>query len=150
MTATAPPQETAVAAEVEPRRWRRMVAPAATIGGLAIATLALHVRDPHTSGSWGFCPSAAMGFWCPGCGGLRATNDLSNGDVGAAASSNLLFVAAVPVIVFLLGRWAVDRWIGREREPNARLITIATVVFCLLGVAFAVLRNLPAGAWLAP
>lgn len=135
---------------VTPARRQRVLAPALVIGGLAAASLALHLRDPHDSGTWGYCPSAAMGFWCPGCGGLRAVNDLTNGDVAAAASSNLLLVAVLPVAVFLLGRWFVDRWVGREREPNARLITVATVVLCVLGVAFAVVRNLPAGSWLAP
>ena len=131
-------------------RRQRLLAPTLTISGLAAASLALHLRDPHDSGSWGYCPSAAMGFWCPGCGGLRAVNDLTNGDVAAAASSNLLFIALLPVAVFLLGRWFVDRWVGREREPDARLVTIATVVLCVLAVAFAVVRNLPAGSWLAP
>jgi hypothetical protein len=131
-------------------RWERMAAPATTIGGLALAVLALRLRDPHQSGSWGFCPSAALGFWCPGCGGLRAVNDLTHGDVAAAASSNLLFIAVLPVIVFLIGRWALDRWRGHTREPDARLITIATVSFCAVALAFAVLRNLPAGSWLAP
>ena len=90
-------------------RWSRVRAPLLTIGGLAAATVALHYRDPHESGSWGYCPSAALGFWCPGCGGLRAVNDLTHGDVGAAASSNLLFIALLPILVFLLGRWAVER-----------------------------------------
>jgi hypothetical protein len=131
-------------------RWERIAAPAWTIGGLGLLTVALHVRDPHDSGSWGYCPSAALGFWCPGCGGLRAVNDLTRGQVGAAASSNLLFVLVLPLLVFLLGRWALDRWLGHEREPDARLISIATATFSALAVAFAVLRNLPAGSWLAP
>ena len=94
-----------------------------TIGGLALATLALHLRDPHQHGSWGFCPSAAMGIYCPGCGGLRAVNDLTNGDVGAALSSNILVTLLIPVGVVLLALWAVDRWRGHTRsralEPAA-------------------------------
>ena len=148
MTTTAP--STAAPAASVASRWERMRAPVYTIGGLGLVTVALHFRDPHDSGSWGYCPSAAVGFWCPGCGGLRAVNDLTKGQVGAAASSNLLFIAVLPLLVFLLGRWAVDRWVGREREPNARLITIGTVSFCVLAAVFAVLRNLPAGSWLAP
>jgi len=148
MTATVPASTTA-SAVAEQSRWQRMSAPAITLGALGAATLALHLRDPHQSGSWGYCPSAALGFWCPGCGGLRAVNDLTNGDVGAAASSNLLFVAMLPLLVFLLGRWVLDRWLGREREPDARLVTIGTVTLCVLAAAFAVARNLP-GSWLAP
>jgi Protein of unknown function (DUF2752) len=148
VTATLPPPTTASVAA--PSRWQRMAAPALTIGALGAATLALHLRDPHEGGSWGYCPSAALGFWCPGCGGLRAVNDLTNGDVGAAASSNLLFIAVLPLLVFLLGRWALDRWVGREREPDARLVTVGTVTLCVVALAFAVVRNLPAGSWLAP
>ncbi len=126
-----------------------MQSPVLTIGGLALATAALHVRDPHSSGSWGYCPSAALGIWCPGCGGLRAVNDLTNGDVGAAASSNLLFVVLLPFIVFLLGRWALESWRGVDREPNARLITLTTIGVCVAAGVFTILRNLP-GSWLAP
>ena len=55
MTLAADPVRTDV-----PARWRRMVPPAAVIGGLAAASLALHLRDPHEQGSWGLCPSAAV------------------------------------------------------------------------------------------
>ncbi len=34
-------------------RWERMLAPTALVGGLGLATLALHLRDPHDSYSWG-------------------------------------------------------------------------------------------------
>jgi uncharacterized protein DUF2752 len=147
VTATAPPP---VARDVERSRWDRVRTPTLVIGGLAAFTLALHLRDPHQHASWGLCPSAAMGFYCPGCGGLRAVNDLTNGDVAAAASSNLLFIAVLPVAVFLLGRWFLDRWAGRHREPNGRMVVVAAVASGVLAVGFAVLRNLPAGSWLAP
>jgi hypothetical protein len=131
-------------------RARRVLAPALTIGGLAAATLALHLRDPHDSGSWGHCPSAALGFWCPGCGGLRAVNDLTRGQVGAALSSNLVVTLLVPVAAALLALWALDRWRGVQRHvPWSRL---QPGVYALVGalVVFAVLRNTAAGAWLAP
>ena len=148
MTATAP-QPTAPAV-VEQSRWQRVAGPAVTIGGLALATLALHVRDPHQSGSWGYCPSAALGIYCPGCGGLRAVNDLTDGQVGAAASSNLLFIVLLPLLVFLLGRWAFERWTGRVREPNARRMRTFLITVGVAAVVFTVLRNLTIGAWLAP
>src|SRR5690349_17327258 len=107
MTATAPPPAAPAVAE---SRWRRVAPPAVVVGGIAVASLALHLRDPHDSGSWGYCPSAAMGVYCPGCGGLRAVNDLTNGDLAAAASSNVLFVALLPFLVVGLGVWTADRW----------------------------------------
>ncbi|CAN5319343.1 DUF2752 domain-containing protein [soil metagenome] len=138
-----PPEETTRAA-----RLRR---PLITIGGLALATLALHLRDPHQSGSWGLCPSAAFGIWCPGCGGLRGVNDLTDFRVADAASSNLIMVIAMPVVVFLLGRWALDAWTGRVRAPMNHRLSVVVLTSSLVALAaFTVLRNLPAGSWLAP
>lgn len=132
-------------------RRQRMLAPVLTIGGLSLATAALHVRDPH-DGGWGLCPTAALGFSCPGCGGLRAVNDLSNLDVAAAASSNLAFVVAVPFLLGMLALWTLHRWQGAEVRADWRLRQ--RVAFAGLGVlaVFTVLRNLPfpAGTWLAP
>ncbi len=127
-----------------------MLAPGVTIGSLALATLALHLRDPHESGSWGLCPSAAIGFYCPGCGGLRAVNDLTNGDVGAAFSSNVVVTSLIPVAVVLLALWAVDRWRGRTRQvPWSRLRPILLGLVAVL-VVFAIVRNTGPGAWFAP
>ena len=145
-TAPAPPDGAAYAAS----RWHRVAGPVCTIGGLALATLALHVRDPHTSGSWGYCPSALLGIYCPGCGGLRAVNDLTDGHLGAAASSNLLFIVVLPILVFLLGRWLVERWSGHVRQPDPRRVRLFLTALGVAAVAFTVLRNLPSGSWLAP
>src|SRR6478752_6602065 len=98
---------------VRPSRSERMREPVLALGGLAAATLALHVRDPHVAHSWGVCPLYALtGVYCPGCGGLRGVNDLTDGHVGAAASSNLLLVLLAPVAIVLLGRWAYASWRG--------------------------------------
>lgn len=131
-------------------RWRRMVPPAAVAGGLAAATLALHLRDPHGQNSWGICPTAALGFSCPGCGGLRAVNDLGNLQVGAAASSNLLFVLSLPFIAYAFLRWAHGRWTGVPWNPSSRAVNSSAVVLGVAMLVFTVLRNLPAGSWLAP
>jgi Protein of unknown function (DUF2752) len=147
MTATAPPP---VAEEPSATRWRRVRGPALVIGGLAVASLALRLRDPHDDGSWGICPSAAMGVYCPGCGGLRAVNDLTHGDLAGAASSNLVLVLAMPVVIFVLGRWLLDGWTGRERDHSTRLVLGVTAAYGVALAVFTVLRNLPAGSWLAP
>ena len=132
-----------------PTRLRRVVLPFATIAGLGAATLALHVRDPHASGSWGYCPLSLMGIYCPGCGGLRAVNDLTHADLTGAASSNLLLLLALPLTVFVLSRWAFDAWRGRERGSTALSSLPVTSVGIALAVVFTVARNLP-GSWLAP
>ncbi|WGX94624.1 DUF2752 domain-containing protein [Nocardioides sp. L-11A] len=131
-------------------RRRRMVPPLLVAGGITAATIALHLRDPHAQGSWGLCPSAALGFSCPGCGGLRAVNDLSNLRILDAASSNLLFVATIPLFAWVFWRWSVGRWSGRAWEPDSRTVARVSAVMIAVMVVFSVVRNTPAGAWLAP
>jgi Protein of unknown function (DUF2752) len=130
-------------------RGRRVVAPVATIAGLAAATVALHLRDPHASGSWGYCPLSLMGIYCPGCGGLRAVNDLTQGDVTGAVSSNVLLLLAMPVAVFVLARWTIDAWRGRQRGRTALSSWPVLAAGIALVTVFTVARNLP-GSWLAP
>ncbi len=123
------------------------------LGGLVgVATLALHLRDPHQTGSWGYCPWLALtGFYCPGCGGLRAVNELSSGDLVGAASSNLVFVAAVPLLLWWWVRWLQRSWTGAERPATSSARSGALIaVFAVVMVVFGVVRNLPAGSWLAP
>ena len=132
-------------------RWQRLKGPTLLAAGLLTASVLLHVRDPHRGGSWGYCPWLVLtGTYCPGCGGLRAVNDLSNGQLGAAASSNLLFVLSLPFLAYAFGRWSYGRWTGRPWEPSTRSMNVTAVVVCAVMLGFAVLRNTSAGSWLAP
>jgi drug/metabolite transporter (DMT)-like permease len=120
-------------------------------GGLLLASVLLHLRDPHRSGSWGYCPWLFLtGTYCPGCGGLRAVEDLTRGDVGAAASSNLLLVAVLPGFAWWWTRRVVDGWRGTVRTTGTRPVVVGVVGFAVVALAFTVLRNTPTGAWLAP
>jgi len=133
-----------------PARSERVLGPALTLGGLAAATLALHLRDPHVTHSWGFCPLYALtGIYCPGCGGLRGVNDLTDGHVGAAASSNLLLVLAIPFVVLLLARWTWVTWQGRDVSVVPHLPRSVRWGLGALVLVFWVARNIP-GSWLAP
>ncbi len=135
-----------------PDRVRRSL-PALAVGGtVLVSALALHLRDPHVPGSWGFCPFLVFtGAFCPVCGGLRAVNLLTHGDVAGAASSNLLVLAALPVAVLVWGRWLFRDWTGRAVRPlPSFLVTTAAWFTLVAGLVFWVLRNLPAGSWLAP
>ena len=131
-------------------RRERLLAPAYLVGGLGLATLALHLRDPHDAYSWGQCPSAALGLSCPGCGGLRAVNDLTNLRLADAASSNLALVVAIPILIAAIVVWSVARWRGATIQAPARLRVPAVILAVVLVAGFTVLRNTTAGAWLAP
>ena len=123
----------------------------AIIGASGVAAAALiHVRDPHDAGSYGYCPFLALtGMPCPGCGGLRAVNDLSHGDLLGALSSNVLAVIVLGVLGVLWLVWVVRRSRGEDR-PMIQ-VSDRTLAFALvLVLAFGVLRNTPWGAGLAP
>ena len=55
---TRDPDRRAAAARWRSRPPRRLGARSPRSAGSALGTLALHLRDPHASGSWGFCPFA--------------------------------------------------------------------------------------------
>ena len=132
-------------------RRKRVSAPVLVAGAVLAASVLLHLRDPHQSGSYLYCPWLVLtGTYCPGCGGLRAVNDLTRGDVVAAASSNLLFVGSIPLVLMLWARWVVDRWRGVRRVVDYRHAVLWASVFSAVTLVFWVARNLPGLEWLTP
>lgn len=116
--------------------------PAVVAGAAAAGVVLVLWRDPHVGGSLGFCPILALtGYACPGCGALRATDDLAHGRLAEAWSHNPLWVVAVPVLVLLWGRWVAR---SRRGMPLGRLRPVVPVVLFVVLVLFGVLRNLPA------
>ncbi len=117
--------------------------------GLSAAVI-LHVRDPHDQGAYGFCPFLALtGLPCPGCGGLRAVNDLSHGDVLGALSSNVLAVALLGLLGVLWLSWTIRRSRGEDR-PMIQMSNRAGLLVLAVFLVFGIVRNTPWGAWLAP
>jgi hypothetical protein len=134
---------------VGPSRARRLASPLGAAALALAATAALHVRDPHVGGSWGYCPTALLGVACPLCGGLRGVNDLTHLDLAGAASSNLLVLVALPVVVLLWLRRVTACWRGgAAMAPLAPPVPVWWALAAVVAV-FTVLRNLP-GSWLAP
>ena len=107
---------------------------------LVLGSVALVVRSPEHSGSYGFCPSLLVGIACPGCGGLRGTASLLHGDIATAWAYNPFVVLGAPLMLFLLVRWFVDAAQGREPwSPSA--VTAGAVAGAVL--VFGVVRNVP-------
>ncbi|MDX6278358.1 MAG: hypothetical protein QOJ72_2486 [Nocardioidaceae bacterium] len=123
----------------------------AAVGLLGVGAAALlHFHDPHSSGSYGYCPFLALtGKPCPGCGGLRAVNDLTRGDFVGAISSNILAVALVATLSVAWVLWVVRRAQGRRDRMIVLSAKTGYAVLALI-VVFAVVRNAPWGSWLAP
>ncbi len=125
-------------------RARRLASPLAIGGVVAATTLALRLRDPHVSGAWGLCPTKALtDLDCPLCGSLRAVNDLTHLDVGAALSSNLVFVLAVPAIIFFWGRRLVACWRGGESMRPLAIPSWGWAAGLVVLTVCTVVRNLP-------
>ena len=120
---------------------RRGVRAPLVVGGLlAAATVTVALRDPH-EGGYPLCPLLALtGYYCAGCGGLRAAHDLAVGDLAGAWGMNPFFTIVMPITAVL---WLV--WLIRSatNKPAWSPPTWAVVSVLALAVAFSVLRNLP-------
>ena len=126
-------------------RARRLLAPVGTAVGVIAATGYIRMVDPNEPGHYPMCPTLALfGIDCPGCGGLRATHALANGDIASALDHNALFVVLVPVLVAMLAMWTYRAWTGmtpaltRRREVVARTAPMIALIVVML---FAVIRN---------
>ena len=117
---------------------------AALAAGGSVAVAGLLVLNPNTI-HLPLCPLHAMtGLWCPLCGGTRAGYAMLHGQFGVALHDNALLVLALPVLLLLWLRRTARGGTGRLVPPWLFWPGLA------VAIAFGVLRNLPAGSWLAP
>jgi len=130
---------------------QRALAQVFAVGGAAVAaTAVLAVVNPHEPGRYPVCPTLALtGFYCAGCGALRAVHDLTRFDLAGAWDMNPLLVLALPFLVLAWALWLRRAWTGRPRR-NLAPAWVIWVIFAVV-VGYSVLRNVPALApWLAP
>jgi hypothetical protein len=123
----------------------RWLAPAAALTCIAGAMGYTVCMDPTTTQA-GEAPSCLVklttGFDCPGCGGTRAAWYLLNGDLPAAARHHILFVFAVPFLIYMYVAWAARQAFG-WRVPQLRISPKTIAFFLAAWGVFTVLRNLP-------
>ncbi|MEV0250139.1 DUF2752 domain-containing protein [Nocardia sp. NPDC050712] len=129
---------------------RALAAPLLTAAaGLGAVTL-LHFRDPHVEGSYGLCPVYALsGIYCPGCGGMRAVHNFTEGRLIDSLHSNLIAIPLLLAFAALVGMWTMRAWRG-ERMTIPHVNRPALIVVFILVVVYSVLRNTPWGTWLTP
>ncbi|MGZ4637080.1 MAG: DUF2752 domain-containing protein [Oryzihumus sp.] len=131
------------------RSWRGLFLPLAVGAAGVAATAYLAAVDPNQPGHYPTCPFLAVtGWYCPGCGSLRALHDLAHLDLAGALARNPFAVLVVP---YLLMSWVL--WVERTvtgRVP--RLVAPGWSIWVLLAgiVAFWVLRNVPGWTALSP
>jgi hypothetical protein len=121
------------------------LAPAALLTCMAGAVGFTLAFDPTDSAA-GDPPSCLLkyttGFVCPGCGGTRAAWYLLHADLPAAARHHLVFVFAVPFLLWMYVAWAGRRVFG-WRIPQLDLSPMTLGVFLGVWGLWSVLRNLP-------
>jgi len=131
------------------RAGRRLLAPVLLGAAGAAAVALVAVVDPERPGHYPVCPTYALtGLYCPGCGGLRAVHAVAHGDLGLALQRNPLVVVALPLAIWAYLAWVRGLALGRPlRWLPPRALTWGAA---LLVAVWAVLRNVPACAVLAP
>jgi len=112
---------------------------AAVAAGLAV----LHAFDPATSGVFPPCPLLALtGWYCPGCGSLRAFHQLLHGNLRNALAMNPLAVLTLPFLAYGMASYAIfvvrGRYLPRIFVPAPWIRGL-----CVAVLVFAIARNLP-------
>jgi hypothetical protein len=123
----------------------RWAAPVAALGCMAAAVGYTLLADPTRSDP-DATPTCLLkmttGLDCPGCGGTRALWYVLHGDLPAAARHHILFVFALPFLLYLYVAWALRHTFG-WRVPQLRINPTVIGVFLGAWFAFSVVRNLP-------
>lgn len=118
----------------------------ATVVGAGV----LAVVDPNEGGHYPTCPFLAMtGYYCPGCGTLRACHALVHGDLATAWDRNPLFVVALPMILGFWVMWGL-RVAGRTTWSTTLLAPRWLWMMLVVVVAFWILRNIPGWTFISP
>src|SRR5271155_3623218 len=122
----------------------QIVLAACACGG---ATAFLFAVDPNHHAVYPQCLLYnATGIYCAGCGATRAMYALLHGRVIEALHDNALFVAALPLLLYVIGSYALAAWCANAWPAipvDGRTLTRRGISIFLLMVAFMVLRNLP-------
>jgi hypothetical protein len=108
----------------------------------AVTLVMLGVFDPATSGVFPPCPVRYLtGWYCPGCGSLRAIHQLLHGNLRAAWAMNPLTVVLLPFLTYGLASFALFEIRGRGLpQPFLRAVWIRTL--CAAIILFGIARNL--------
>ena len=116
---------------------------AAMLAAFAVAVVMLRLFDPATSSVFPPCPLRYLtGWYCPGCGSLRAIHQLLHGNLRAAWAMNPLTVILLPFLMYGLASFAFFEIRG-EGLPQPFLRGAWIRALCAAIILFGIARNLP-------
>lgn len=122
------------------------------VAAATAAIVILDFFDPATSGLFPPCPVHYLtGWYCPGCGSLRALHQLLHGNLSAAWALNPLTVMLLPFLVYGIASYALNEIRGRHL-PQLFLPALGIRALCAVIILFGIVRNIPFHPfdWLAP
>jgi len=120
------------------------------------ASAFLYAVDPNRHAVYPQCLLYnTTGVYCAGCGATRAIHALLHGRVIEALHDNALFIAALPLLLYVAGFYALAAWRANawpKITVDGRKLARRALGIFLLMIAFMVLRNLPGWPfdWLKP
>lgn len=115
---------------------------AAAALAVIVGLLLLRNFDPASSGIFPPCPLHYLtGWYCPGCGSLRALHQLLHGNVRAAWALNPMTMVLLPFIGYGMTSQALIALRGRGL-PGIFLSANMIRALCGVIVLFGILRNL--------
>ncbi|MDQ1484137.1 MAG: hypothetical protein QOF35_2213 [Actinomycetota bacterium] len=128
---------------------RSVLLPLGTAAAALVAAGYVGSVDPNVAGHYPTCPFLAVtGWYCPGCGALRAVHALAHGDLVTALARNPFAVVTFGYVIIAWTLWLQRTVTGRPVRWMAPPWVLYGVLVAIL--LFAVLRNLPGWTWLSP
>jgi Protein of unknown function (DUF2752) len=113
------------------------------VAAVAVAAVLLRAFDPATSGIFPPCPVRYLtGWYCPGCGSLRAIHEILHGHLWAAWAMNPLTVLLLPFLAYGLASHLLFEIRGRGL-PQLYLPAVWIRALCAAILLFGIVRNLP-------
>ena len=121
----------------------RRIVPVGMVVLLVTGLVLLRVYNPATSTLFPPCPLHYLtGWYCPGCGSLRAIHQLLQGNVRAAWAMNPLSMLLFPFLAYGLAREGISYLRG---QPSPQFAVPGEWIrgLCALIILFGIVRNLP-------
>jgi hypothetical protein len=131
------------------RKTRCLTLSVLSLGGIA-AVYVLYNFNPARSAFYPPCPFHALtGFYCPGCGSLRALHHFLHGHLAVAFGLNPLTIVSLPFLGYIFLSYCMTGINGKSPPP---VFVPAIFIWMYLGVVliFWVMRNIPIYPFLLP
>ena len=120
---------------------RRALLPG-TILVVAIAAVVLYRFDPAKGGLFPPCPFRVLtGWYCPGCGSLRALHQLLHGNLRRAFAFNPFAVVTLPFLMYGAASYA---WFEMRHARMPRVLLPGWTIhgLAVAVIVFGIVRNL--------